>query len=394
MAGVPVPSQSPKNPKGPWYFPGSYWFPVAALYGALILPWSVLGQAGLAAAPAGLHDGLGHAHEMLFGFALAVVAGYTLKPGRQDASALLLLTWLAARLAFLLAPASRLALGLNGLFVVGLALLVAPTYLRASKWSNRSVAFIILGLALAALSFHLARRQRDLHTIALTAVLLLSALMFFMGGRILAPAIAGHVRTRRAPLVHVVQPRLEVALLCVLAAGIVCAALGTPLAQRAAGALLLGAAALAMVRIARWRFWWCHDQPDLLALLCGYLWLVAGWVLTSAALLLERPPVTALHAITAGALGTLTYTVMLRTRMFRCAGDAQRLAWGYAGALLLGAAAIVRLTGTSPAHLVAASACWSSAYVLLFGLLLRLGRIKARAAGPHGAPRESAIQSD
>ncbi|ODU38580.1 MAG: hypothetical protein ABT03_07360 [Comamonas sp. SCN 67-35] len=376
MARVPA---RPSPSKGPWYFPGAYWFPIAALYGAIILPWSVLGQAGLLAAPPGLHSGLGHAHEMLFGFALAVVAGYTLKPGTHGASALLLLAWLLARLAFLLAPASRMALGLNGLFVAGLALLVAPTYLRASKWSNRSVAFIVMGLALAALSFHLARQSRELHTVTLTAVLLLSSLMFFMGGRILAPAVAGHIRTRRAPLVHVVQPRLEVTLLCVLAIGIVAVATGAPLMRQGAGALLLGATLLALVRIVRWQFWWCHDQPDLLALLTGYLWLIVGWALTGGALLLGHSPITALHAITAGALGTLTYTVMLRTRMFRCVGDANRLGWAYAGALLLGVAAIVRISGTSTAHLVLASALWSTVYVVLAGLLLWLWQAKARA---------------
>jgi len=316
---------------------------------------------------------------MLFGFALAVVAGYTLKPGTHGASALLLLAWLLARLAFLLAPASRMALGFNGVFVAGLALLVAPTYLRASKWSNRSVAFIVMGLALAVLSFHLARQSRELHTVTLTAVLLLSSLMFFMGGRILAPAVAGHIRTRRAPLVHVVQPRLEVTLLCVLAIGIVAVATGAPLMRQGAGALLLGATLLALVRIVRWQFWWCHDQPDLLALLAGYLWLIAGWALTGGALLLGHSPITALHAITAGALGTLAYTVMLRTRMFRCVGDTNRLGWwAYGGALLLGVAAIVRISGTSTAHLVLASALWSTAYVVLAGLLLWLWQAKAR----------------
>lgn len=377
---MPVPG---KPAKPPWYFPGSYWFPIAALYGALVLPWSVLGQAGLVHAPVGLHDGLGHAHEMLFGFALAVVAGYTLKPGTQGASALLLLIWLCARLAFLLAPASHAALALNGLFAAGLALLVAPTYLRASKWSNRSVAFIVTGLALAVLSFHLARQSRDLHTVTLTAVLLLSSLMFFMGGRILAPAVAGHIRTRRAPLMHVVQPRLEVTLLGVLAIGIVAVASGQPLARGVAGALLLGATLLALVRIVRWQFWWCHDQPDLLALLAGYLWLIAGWAITGGALLLGRPPTTALHAITAGALGTLTYTVMLRTRMFRCAGDANRPGWAYLGALLPGAAAVVRISGTSTVHLVLASALWSTAFIVLAGLLLWLGQARERAARDH-----------
>ena len=136
--------------KNPWYFPGSYWFPVAALYAAIALPWSVLGQLGLLPAPQALQTGLDHAHEMIFGYALAVVAGYTLVPGSGKKSFVLLGVWLAARPAFLLAPLGSLAFALDALFVLGLAGLVAPIYLRASKWSNRSVGLIVGALAAAA----------------------------------------------------------------------------------------------------------------------------------------------------------------------------------------------------------------------------------------------------
>ncbi|QEA12829.1 NnrS family protein [Comamonas flocculans] len=380
MAAAPPAARSTRGARSAWHFPGSYWFPLAALYGAIVLPWSVLGQIGLLPAPAALRTGLGHAHEMLFGFALAVVAGYTLKPGTMGRSALLLLAWALARLAFVLAPASRVAFGLNGLFVAGLALLVAPTYLRASKWSNRSVALVIGALALALLAFHLAGQAGGRHSAVLVAVLLLSTLMFFMGGRILAPAVAGHVRTRRAPLVHVVQPALELAVLCLLGAAVLLAAGGIAWGMRLAGALLLAAAALALVRVLRWHAWLCHDQPDLLALLAGYLWLIAGWLLTGAALLAQRPATTALHAITAGALGTLTHTVMLRTRMFRVTGNTLHLRWAYLGALLLGLAALLRIGGQGPAPLLAASVLWSLAYLLLAGVLLWLRSARARAA--------------
>lgn len=379
-----------RKPKGPWYFPGSYWFPVAAAYAAVVLPWSVLGQLGLVPAPAGWHGGLGHAHEMLFGFALAVVAGYALPPGKGHGAVLLLPTWLAARVAFALAPASAVAWALSGLFVVGLAWLIAPTYLRASKWSNRSVAFIVMGLALAAVVFHAldrARRLQDMHVITLAAVLLLSMLMFFMGGRILAPAVAGHVRARgEPPLKHVVQPRLEGVVLGLLAAGIVCALLPWPLARRVAGALLLCCVPLGLLRMARWRCWLCRDEADLVALLAGYGWLFVGWLLTGWALLTGTSPTYALHAITVGALGTLTFSVSLRTQMFRATNDPNRQPWAYAGALLPGTAALLRITAASAGQLVAASACWSAAYALLFVVLVRLWW---RKYGPPGrAPKK------
>lgn len=359
--------------KNPWYFPGSYWFPVAALHAAITLPWSVLGQLGMVPAPLSLQTGLGHAHEMIFGYALAVVAGYTLVPGSARKSWILLGVWLAARIAFVLAPQGSLAFALDGLFVLGLAGLVAPIYLRASKWSNRSVGLIVGALAAAAFAFH-ALPPLAVHQAVLAAVLLLSMLMFFMGGRILAPAVAGHVRRKHAPIEHVVQPGLEVAVLALLAAGIACLLLPS-WAPRAGAVLLLAAALLALVRMARWHFWLCHDQPDLVALLAGYLWLIAGWTLVARAVLSGHPVTTALHAITVGALGTLTFGVMLRTQMFRATSDTNHLPWAYAGVLLLTLAGLLRLGAVASGALLAlAAACWTLAYVLLFVLLLWLIR--------------------
>lgn len=48
---APAQPPRPMRPRNPWYFPGGYWFPGAAFYTTLILPWSVLGQTGLLPAP-------------------------------------------------------------------------------------------------------------------------------------------------------------------------------------------------------------------------------------------------------------------------------------------------------------------------------------------------------
>ena len=50
-------------------------FPVAAAYAMLVLPASVSSMLGMTGAFPGIATPSGHAHEMLFGFALAVVAG-------------------------------------------------------------------------------------------------------------------------------------------------------------------------------------------------------------------------------------------------------------------------------------------------------------------------------
>src|SRR5215470_11111133 len=104
--------------------PAAYeiFYPAAALYATVVLPASVLAMTGVASVPHALSNPGGHAHEMLLGFALAVVAGNQLGTVRGPAIVLMLLLWVAARGAFLLAPESLTALLLNAVFAAVLAL--------------------------------------------------------------------------------------------------------------------------------------------------------------------------------------------------------------------------------------------------------------------------------
>lgn len=363
-------------------FAGVYWFPLAAFHAALILPWSVLGQLGLVWAPPGLRYSLGHAHEMLFGFALAVVAGYLLGPREKPVLVTLLALWLGARLSFLAWPGSVTTALCNAAFVIALMAQVMPTYLRtARKWRNRSIAVILLGLLLASVLFHgfsLTHRAGLAYPVVLQALLLLSALMFFMGGRMLAPALAGHLQTQSRHLKDRVQPRIEGAVLILLALVLIANSLPFAAARTLTAILLLACATLTAVRTLRWRIWHCIDRADLLALLSGYLWLIAGWALLGVALLRNWALTPMLHAISVGALGTLTLSVMTRLRMHRVLKDPNARPGWYALTLLIAAAALLRMSAANPASLVAAAACWSLAYAGLFALLLYLARCEQR----------------
>lgn len=364
----------PERRKKP--FANIYFFPVAAFYAALILPWSVAGQFGWVWAPPGLASPLGHAHEMLFGFALAVVAGYVLGPRSRPQMLTLIGVWLAARLASLGDPASWIAALFNIAFMALLAWRVAPTYLRtAKKWRNKSVAVILLGLALTVLLFHGSYplgHARLLYPLLLEAVLLLSALMFFMGGRILAPAMAGHLRQQKRHLKDRVQPRIEGGVLILLALALMAILLPFTLTTTVSGLLLLACALLTLLRTLRWRIWHCLNRADMLAMLLGYFWLIAGWALVGAALITQRPLTPALHAITIGALGTLTLTVMARTRMHRCLKNPNALPVFYVTSLGIALAALLRITTHDPRILMAAAGFWSLAYLCLLVLLCYL----------------------
>lgn len=154
-------------------------FPAAAAYAAFALPASMASMLGLMPAIPGLAFGAGHGHEMLFGFALAVVAGNQLGPTPVGRLAALFGAWAIARIAFLAAPHSIVAALAGGAF-----------------------ALLLVGL------------------------LLLGLLMLFMGGRIIAPAAAGQFYRQGEDLAARVQPRIEGWLIAVMLVAVAAGAIG------------------------------------------------------------------------------------------------------------------------------------------------------------------------
>ncbi len=367
-----VPTRKPRLP-----FANAWFFPAAALYAAFILPCSVLALLGLLPALPGLATPAGHAHEMIFGFALAVIAGYLLGPQPLRFTLTLLGCWLLARASFLLWPDSWLALASAAVFAAGLAWKVLPRFLGAAKkWRNQTVAPVVaaLGLLSAAASsgFGATFDQRVL----LEALLLLAALMFFMGGRIIAPAVAGYAQSQGRQLAARVQPNIEGAVLILLGLALVLNLLSWSLTRQLTGAALITAGVLTIIRLLRWQPWHC-TRPDLLILLLGYTWLALGLLLFGLSTWLPRLPLSAtLHALSVGALGSLTFAVMARTRLIYRFRDPAAQPWIQAVALLISLAALARVLPTllnlsRPGWLLLAAASWSLAFLALTLLLWR-----------------------
>ncbi|WP_312374806.1 NnrS family protein [Stutzerimonas nitrititolerans] len=365
---------SPRKPRLP--FANAWFFPAAALYAALLLPWSILTLLGLVPALPGLATPAGHAHEMLFGFALAVVAGYLLGPQRPGLTLALLSCWCLARLGFLLWPGSWFATLAAIAFAIGLAWNVVPRFLGAAKkWRNQTVAPVVVGLSLLSAGAGLALARPFASTLLHEALLLLALLMFFMGGRILAPAIAGHALSQRRSQDARVQPWLEGSVLIVLLVALLLNLLSPWLATaRLTGSLMLLAGVLTFIRLLRWRPWQCLTRPDLLVLLLGYAWLALGLVLTGLAIAGLLPLTAMLHSITVGALGSLTFGVMARTRLIYRFRDANARPWIHPVVLLISLAAVARMAPGLPGTdqrlwLLGAAVCWSLAFLSLAVLL-------------------------
>ncbi|OQX45992.1 MAG: hypothetical protein B0D86_02460, partial [Candidatus Sedimenticola endophacoides] len=107
-----------------------------------------------------------HSHEMLFGYTVAVIAGFLLTAVRNWTGintpsgtrlGLLLLAWLAGRIAPALEgllPGVLMAL-LDLLFLPALALAIRPMLWAGKQKSNRLFVYLLLGMALANLLIHL-----------------------------------------------------------------------------------------------------------------------------------------------------------------------------------------------------------------------------------------------
>ena len=356
--------------------PNAWFFPAAALYAAVVLPWSVLALARIVPAPAALASAFGHAHEMLLGYALAVVAGNQLPPMSRRRALLVFALWASARLAFITLPGGA-GLAFDVAFALALVVQVVPRlFSAAKKIRNQALPAVLTALCAAAVGFDVAMVAAGaaaLHSVVLAIVLLLAALMLFMGGRVIAPAAAGEFYRRGQPLAARVQPRIEAALLAVMAVAVASAIV--PRYDDLMRAACAAAGVLALVRLLRWRLWMCTGRPDLLCLGVGYAWLAVGLMALGASTA-GTVRTAAVHVITIGALGTLTLNVMANTMMLKAKRSPAGEQIPLFATALVGAATLLRVgaafaSGHSVGLLSLAAACWSAAFLAVSWLIGR-----------------------
>jgi len=368
-----------KPPARTTWFAESVLFPAAAFWGALAVPLSLYSMSGGSYGLPGLASAPLHAHELLFGYAMAVVAGFLLNRIDTARLVMLVILWLGGRVAHLSDPGSVVSIACNVGFAVWVAAISAPPFIKgAKKWRNRAIAPMIIGLALgvAALEWALSTGRGWVSFIVLEqCVLLFALLMMFFGGRVIAPAVAGAIERRGGRLESRVQPLIEGVLIALIAASLPLSLV--PATRTVAGIALVAAGILVLTRLARWRMWLCWSRVDLLCLGVGYGWLGFGLLLTGVARAFDAGVTTAdaTHAVTVGALGTLTANMMLRTRRLHLRQDpAMPLACALL-TLLMSLAAILRIAGVGQQSLWLAAASWSAALIMLSALLMRHRRL-------------------
>jgi uncharacterized protein involved in response to NO len=262
-----------------------------------------------------------HGHEMLFGFTVAVIAGFLLTAAQNWTGIrtpsgtplfLLFLLWLAGRLSFLVPglPAEGVAL-IDLAFLPVLALVLAWPILKAKQLHNYPFPIMLLALAAANALVHLeALGQADTASLGLhLATYVVVAMMVVMGGRVI-PSFTDNKLNTRARRWKAIEILVPVATL-----GALIAALIAPYSLVTA-MLATVATAVHAIRLAGWytvKFW---SVPLLWILHLGYAWIVLGFALMAlSAAGVAAAAVSALHAFTAGGIGVLTLGMMARVSL-------------------------------------------------------------------------------
>jgi len=353
-------------------------FLAASLWAALAVPIWLAAYAHGYALPGALPALYWHAHEMIFGYALAAVAGFLLTaipnwtgrlPIRGAPLAALAALWLAGRVA-MFTPASWIELG----FPAALIAMVARELIAGRNWRNLPMLAALALLFAGDVLVHL-QALEVADTAALgnrLALATLLALIALVGGRII-PSFTRNWLVRAKPGGALPAPtgRLDLACLVAILAGLAAwvAAPGTA----TAAALEIVAGAAAALRLSRWRGLATLREPLLVVLHAGYAWLALGLVLLGLGGLWPALPAgAALHALGVGAVGTMTLGVMTRATL----GHSGRALAAGAGTsaiyalVTIGAALRVLAPFTAQALILTslAGAAWSAAF-LLFAIL-------------------------
>lgn len=352
-----------------------WFFPLAALHAAIMVPLSLLSLYHQSGALTQLASPAAHGRELVFGFALAVIAGYLLGPLPRRRLAGLVALWAVGRLGVLAWPLMDVAILADGLFALWVASLLVPRFMAAKKWRNRILSPLLGLICLLGVVTLTWRYLGDMSTttpLMHQSVLWLVLLMTFMGGRLIAPAVNSYLMRRFGQYGAGVQPRVEAALIVLL--GTTPFLMLWPQLQPLAAALALTAGGLVLLRLYRWRPHRCRNRPDLLALMVGYAWLGVGLLLMARTWWLPTHDSAPLHAFTIGALGTLASTVMLRQAILRAKARPEREWVLIPLAVLFATAAILRLWALEAGSawlsmLWGAALAWSLAWLLVAGRL-------------------------
>lgn len=306
-------------------------FLAASVYAACALMDWVLMFAWDVHVPHIWDDGMAwHAHEMLYGFAAAVIGGFLLtvvpnwtknRPLQAWPLMALLALWLAGRAVMHVGNAIPwyLAAAVDLMFLPAVAASLFPAVVRGRSVRNY-VFFLIIGVltllnGVIHMDMHGTALWLDAHQALRTAVFLVALMIVVFGGRVIPAFTRNALKLAGAGVSMKVSPAVEnasaacVALLAALS-------LGGRGETEPAGVVSMVAGALLLLRMAGWNGHRTLAMPIVWILHVGYGWIALGLLAYGAAIVFNPSlDLVALHMLTIGGIGTMTLAMMSRVSL-------------------------------------------------------------------------------
>lgn len=348
---------------------------LAAAFAALSAPLWIAAQAGWR--PPVRIDMLWHMHEMVFGFAVAVVVGFLYTAGynwtglwtpRGWRLAAIAGIWIAGRAAMLAAPLP-LAAAIDLAFLPVAALPLYRVLKQSGKRRNMFMVVLLGLLALADAAYHgavLGWLRIDPVGPVHAAIMLIVVIEVVIGGRVI-PMFTRNAVPGSQPVQDARRDQYAL-VLTVLAGAAWAGGLPAPLTA----SLALFAAAGQAARLLGWQPWRSWRNPLLWILHLSYAWIPLGFVLLALAQYGPQYGLVsqsaALHVLTVGALAGLVIGMITRTSLGHTgrplkAGRGECLMFVLVqAAVVLRFAAAVLPSWRMPC-LVLATMCWSTAFL-------------------------------
>lgn len=319
-----------------------------------------------------------HSHEMLFGYIVAVMAGFLFTAvrnwtGLPTPSGVTLggivLLWILARVLLVSGP-SALAVILDVAFLPMIAIAVAIPILRSRNKRNYKIIAVLVAVSLLHFVFHMAlggQLPSWLSRASLFASIDLVVILFaLVGGRVIPAftrnAVAGSDPRHENWLEVIAFGSLLVIVLVTLLGGAFTFAAWVPTS------LFIVAAVAHLLRLALWQPQVTLGNPLLWMMPVAYSWLPAALLLRALSTVAVIVPGAWIHALTMGALSSLMMAMMMRSTLGHTGRKLVASQMDILAFLLLQLAALLRVvaggTGDYQAVVVLSGVVWVLAFAV------------------------------
>jgi uncharacterized protein involved in response to NO len=316
-----------------------------------------------------------HAHEMLYGYTIAVVAGFLLtavrnwtgRPTPTGAPLMVLVAlWVAGRV-LVHTPFAMAAALANAAFPVAVAVGIGIPLVQGVNRRNYFFVALLSLLGIAVAAFHLSRigilpwPERASLRLGLDVILFIMAVM---GGRVIPMFTNNGVPGAKATRHPLVEKFALGGVLALLVVDLL------PLPPAFVAALALAVAAAHAARLGLWQPWRTRHTPIVWVLHVAYGWIVLSLVLRGLAGMGLVSELLAVHAFTIGAIGGMTIGMMTRTARGHTGRPLAVDRFEVACFVLVALSAVIRVFGgmALPGHHVAtvvvSGVFWSAAFLL------------------------------